>query len=191
MPLPIDRYANSSANNYSDRYATKHQDVAPQPHSTQSSWMQGSSNTGASAPLLDKQPYSAMSPSRQKELDQLKKTKDALEKLPVDFPTPALPKTSYQPPINLLEQRIKKLEVSPGSKNPINQFNDYRENKKTDKAFNKEMGSLYKQARDVQTRGSNPTDRNRASNVTDTLTTLGKGQPWLKDIRKENRKEGA
>ncbi|AKS08708.1 hypothetical protein [Pseudomonas trivialis] len=191
MPIDSNRYANHNSGNYSDRYASKHQDIAPSNNASQSSWMQSSSSAGSSAPLLDKQPYSALSPSRQKELDQLKKTKDALEKLPVDFPTPALPKTTYQAPINLLEQRIKKLEVSPQSKNPITKFSDYRETKKTDKALNKEMGTLYKQARDVQLNGSNTTDKNRASNVTDTLTTLGKDQPWLKEVRKENRKEGA
>lgn len=116
MPLPIDRYANSSANNYSDRYATKHQDVAPQTHSTQSSWTQGSSNTGASAPLLDKQPYSAMSPSRQKELDQLKKTKDALEKLPVDFPTPALQKRPTNPLSICWNNGSKSLRSAPEAK---------------------------------------------------------------------------
>ncbi|MBN2992435.1 hypothetical protein JWR97_15060 [Pseudomonas cedrina subsp. fulgida] len=179
MPIDSNRYANNSYGNYSDRYASKHQDIAP------------SSSAGAYAPLLDKQPYSSFSPARQKELDQLKKTKDALARLPVDFPTPALPKTTYQAPINLLEQRIKKLEVSPASKNPITQLSDYRQSKHTDKLFNKEMGALYKQARDVQTHGSNTTDRNRASNVTDTLTTLGKDQPWLREVRKENRKQGA
>lgn len=188
MPIDSNRYANAHSGNYPDRYASKHQDIAPSNTSIQGSWMQSSSNAGSSAPLLDKQPYSAMSPARQKELDQLKKTRDALEKLPVDFPTPALPKNSYQGPINLLEQRIRKLEVSPESNNPIAKFGDYRAHKKTDKALNKEMGALYKQARDVQTHGSNPTDRNRAANVTDSLITLGKDQTWLKDIRKENRK---
>lgn len=115
MPLPIDRYANSSANNYSDRYATKHQDVTPQTHSTQSSWMQGSSNTGASAPLLDKQPYSAMSPSRQKELDQLKRPRTHWKNSPSTSQHPRF-QNVLPTPINLLEQRIKKLEVSPGSK---------------------------------------------------------------------------
>ncbi|MDQ0653076.1 hypothetical protein [Pseudomonas cedrina] len=191
MPIDSSRYSNNNSGNYSDRYASKYQDVAPSNPAPQGSWKQSSSSAGSSAPLLDKQPYSSFSPARQKELDQLKKTKDALERLPVDFPTPALPKTTYQAPINLLEQRIKKLEVNPESKNPIAKFSDYREHKKTDKAFNREMGALYKQARDVQSNGSNTTDRNRASNVTDSLTALGRDQSWFKEVRKENRKECA
>ncbi|WP_300629706.1 hypothetical protein [Pseudomonas sp.] len=189
MPIDSSRYA-SGSQNYSDRYGSKHQSIAPQSHSTQGSWKQSSSSSSSSTPLLNNQPYSMMSPSKRQQFDQAKTTKDALERLPTDFPTPALPKTAYQAPISLLEQRIKNLEVRSESHNPLTKLSHYREDKKTDKAFNKEMVTLYKQARDVQTNGTNPTDKNRASNITDQLTVMGNGQPWLEQVRKENRKGG-
>ncbi|QDG56338.1 hypothetical protein [Pseudomonas sp. NIBRBAC000502773] len=189
--MPIDSNFNPSSGsyNYENRYSDKHQNIAPESRSTQGSWLQTSSRADTSHSLVDKKPYSALSSSQQKQLDQARTTKDKLEKLPVDFPINAMPKTAYEAPITLLEQRIKKLEVSPQSKNPLQKLSDYRENKKADKAFNKEMGGLYKQARDVQSNGTNPTERNRASNLTDELTTMGRDQPWFKAISAENRKE--
>ncbi|AZF06691.1 hypothetical protein [Pseudomonas sp. R5-89-07] len=189
MPIDSSHYS-SHSNNYSDRYGDKYQSIAPQTSSTQGSWRQSSSSSNSSTPLVSNLPYSTMGPSNRQQFDQANTTKAALEKLPTDFPTPALPKTAYQAPINLLEQRIKNLEARSETSNPLTKLSHYREDKKTDKAFNKEMVTLYKQARDVQTNGTNQTDKNRASNVTDQLTVLGKGQPWLEQVRKENRKGG-
>ncbi|KGE66311.1 MULTISPECIES: hypothetical protein [Pseudomonas] len=184
MPINSNNHA-YSGNTHS--YADKYQSIAPENNASQGSWLKPSGSQ-SSAPLLDQQPTSALSPNRQKKLEALKKNKDKLENLPATFPTPALPASSFQPAINLTQKRIDQLSNPPKTSNPITKFNNAREVKQTDNALNKEMASLYKQARDVQTNGTNPTDKNRASNVTDELTVMGRDQSWLKDVRKENRK---
>ncbi|MFO2464738.1 hypothetical protein OOJ96_13910 [Pseudomonas sp. 15FMM2] len=200
MPIDSNRYSNTD--NYSSRYATKHQDIAPETRSSQgsswsqpsssssshgSSWSQPSSSSSSSAALYDKKPLSSMSSSQRQELEQMRKAKDTLEKLPNEFPIRSLNQHDYQRPISLLEQRINKLENGSNSKNPITRLNNYQERKKEEKELNKEMGALYKKARDVQLNGTNPTDKNRASNVTDTLTSMGRDQSWFQAVRKENR----
>lgn len=185
MPINSNNHTYSSGSNHS--YADKYQSIAPESTPSQGSWLRPSGSQ-SSAPLLDQQPHSKLSPTKQKELETLKKNKDKLENLPVTFPTPALPVSSFQPAINLTQKRIDQLSNPPKTRNPITKLNNTREVKKTDNELNKEMVSLYKQARDVQTHGTNPTDKSRASNVTDELTAMGLNQPWLKDVRKENRK---
>lgn len=186
MPIDSLRYSNAS-----NRYADKYQSIAPESSSSRGSWMQTSSSSGASASLVNKQPFSALSADKQKQLHQTRLNKDTLENLPTHFPSSALPKTVYEPTINLMKKRIDNLESRPESKNPLTMLKHSREDKKLDKAINQHMGTLYKQARDVQLNGTNPTDRNRASNVTDQLTALGRTDAWFKDIRTENRKGGA
>ncbi|MBK5414738.1 hypothetical protein [Pseudomonas sp. TH31] len=207
MPIDANRYA--SSNNYSDRYASKTQDIAPEPQARQGSWQQtpasswsqtpGTShssnaysvysgpNSSPSTALVDKKPISGLSASKQQELDRAMKTRDSLQKLPNDFPIRSLTRDEYQSPIELLDRKINRLANSTDSKNPVTKFSNHLENKKEEKELNREMASLYKKARDIQHNGTNPTDKNRASNVTDTLTSLGREQPWFKDIRKENR----
>ncbi len=186
--MPIDSIG---SHNTTNRYADKYQSIAPEPSSSQGSWMQSSSSSGASAPLINKHPSSKLSPDKQNQLHQTTLKKDALENLPTNFPSAALPKTAYEPTLNLLQKKIEHLESRPESKNPLTMLKNSREDKKLDKAINQEMGALYKQARDVQLNGSNETDRNRASNVTDQLTAMGRNDSWFSDIRKENRNAGA
>lgn len=189
--MPIDSNSNPSSGSYSyqNRYSDKHQNIAPENPSKQGSWFQTSSRADTSQPLVDKKPYSALSSSQQKQLEQARTEKAKLEKLSGEYPIRALPEEAYQPPISLLEQRIKKLEVSPQSTNPLQKFSDYRDNKKTDKAFIKEMGTLYKQSRDAYNHGTDPIEKERALNLTDELTAMGRNQPWFKAVRAENRNE--
>ncbi|OCW22149.1 hypothetical protein [Pseudomonas sp. S3E12] len=189
--MPIDSNSNPSSGSYSyqNRYSDKHQNIAPENPSKQGSWFQTSSRADTSQPLVDKKPYSALSSSQQKQLDQARATKDKLKQLRLDFPINAMPKEVYKPSTTVLKQQIKKLEATPQSKNPLQKFSDYRDNKKTDKAFIKEMGALYKQSRDAYNHSTDPIEKERALNLTDELTAMGRNQPWFKAVRAENRNE--
>ncbi|MBC3240436.1 hypothetical protein HU723_14725 [Pseudomonas lurida] len=114
MPIDSLRYSNAS-----NRYADKYQSIAPESSSSRGSWMQTSSSSGASASLVNKQPFSALSADKQKQLHQTRLNKDTLENLPTHFPSSALPKTVYEPTINLMKKRIDNLESRPESKNPL------------------------------------------------------------------------
>lgn len=207
MPIDASRYSSSS--NYSDRYASKTQDIAPEPQARQGSWQQSPASSWSQAPggshssnvysvysnsssspstaLVDKKPISGLSASKEKKLDLAMKTRDCLQKLPIDFPIRSLTPDEYQCPIALLDRKINRLVNSADIKNPFTKLSNHLESKEEEKELNREMSALYKKARDIQLKGTNPTDKNRASNVTDILTIHGREQPWFKEIREENR----
>ncbi|MBT2374290.1 hypothetical protein [Pseudomonas fluorescens] len=179
--MPIDGNSYPNTYNNTSSYANKYQSIAPESQASHGSWAQSSST-----PLVNQTPLSSLSKSTQEKINQAKNTKDTLEKLPKDFPIRSLTSEDYQRPVSLIQQKIDKLANNTDSKNPFTKISNHRENKRDEKELNKEMSSLYKKVRDVQLNGTNETDKNRASNVTDTLTVLGRNQPWLQDIRKEN-----
>ncbi|MBD9456884.1 hypothetical protein IB241_04260 [Pseudomonas sp. PDM05] len=196
MPIDSNSYAYSNSGN-NHNYANKYQSIAPETSTSHSSWhnpepRERSSSTYSSAsssqPLLNQTPSSSLSATQKTNVQALTHQHSVLSTLPEQFPTSAIPKESYNKALNLTEKRITQEQNPPSSRNPVTQYKHRQEVKKTDKELGNEMKNLYKQARDVQTNGTNQTDKNRASNHSDSLLALGNGQPWLKDVRKENRK---
>lgn len=197
MPIDSNSYANGNSGG-SHSYANKYQSVAPETNASHSSWhspaprAQSSStysNASSSQPLLNQTLTSSLSAAQQNNIQALNHQRTALENLSGQFPTAAIPNGSYSKAVNLTEKRITQEQAGPSGRNPVAQFKHRQEVKKTEKELGKEMKNVYRQAENVQKNGTNQTDKNRASNHTDTLLTLGKGQSWLKEVRHENSKK--
>lgn len=203
MPIDSGRYSYSPSD-YAGRYATKHQSIAPETYRRKSSWEQDTPATSSSSwtPLIAKQPHSAMSPAKQKELDQLKKTKETLEGMANKYSRPDLPKELFEKPTNVLEQIISKREDTPESKNPLKRVTNSHAHKQLDAEYNKSMIGLYRQAERTAFKTERIPDWEKkklkqaeakvngadGEIALEALTLMGRGTPWFGEIRKENRK---
>lgn len=94
------------------------------------------------------------------------KTIEALSSLSTNFPTSAIKQSSLDRPIGLLQRKIE-LESKGGS------------TKNIDQSYKDSMKDLYKETSSAQSKASNETDRNRASNWSDVIIGTNKDTPYM------------
>lgn len=94
------------------------------------------------------------------------RTIETLKKLPTDFPTSTIKQSSLDRPIGLLQRKIE-LESKGGS------------TKNIDQSYKDSMKDLYKETSSAQSKASNETDRNRASNWSDAIIGTNKDTPYM------------